>query len=166
VGKAVSCEIVGLDETMKKLEDMGAKTDELLSKALYAGAKVMADGLKNAIRSLPEDHGFRHFDKGASPRNVVGHNDKEDMINHMGISRFQTKTGSVYTRISFDGYGSLPTKKYPNGRPVVLIARSINSGSSIRTKHPFIRSTIAQYKSEATQAMQQVITDELKKTGG
>lgn len=165
MGKAVSCEVVGLDEMIKRLDEMGAKTDELLSKALYAGAKVMADGLKSAIQSLPQESGFKRFDEkhNDSPRNVVGGHDKEDLISHMGISRFQTKTGSVYARIGFDGYGQIKTKKYPNGRPVVLIARSINSGSSARMKHPFIKPTIAQYQGEATRAMQQVISEELKK---
>ena len=157
MGKAVSCEVVGLDEMIKRLDEMGAKTDELLSKALYAGAKVMADGLKSAIQSLPQESGFKRFDEkhNDSPRNVVGGHDKEDLISH--------KTGSVYARIGFDGYGQIKTKKYPNGRPVVLIARSINSGSSARMKHPFIKPTIAQYQGEATRAMQQVISEELTK---
>ena len=163
MGKTVSCELVGLDEAMKRLEDLGARTDELMSKALYEGAKVMADGLKDAIRALPEDSGYK---KAGELRNVVDPKDKEDMLSHMGISKFRTQTGSVYARISFDGYGQVKTKKFPNGRPVVLIARSINSGSSVRMKHPFIKPTVTQYKSAAMEAMRKVVEDELKKTGG
>ena len=163
MGKTVSCELVGLDEAMKRLEELGARTDELMSKALYEGAKVMADGLKNAIKALPEDSGYK---KKGELRNVVGSHDKEDLISHMGISRFRTETGRVYARISFDGYGQVKTRKFPNGRPVVLIARSINSGSSVRVKHPFIKPTVTQYKSAAMEAMRKVVEDELKKSGG
>lgn len=166
MGKTVSCELVGLDEAMKRLEQLGENSDELLSRALFEGAKVMADGLKNAIRALPEDTGYKRIDRGDQPRNVVDPLDKEDMISHMGISRFRSETGRVYARISFDGYGQVKTKKFPNGRPVVLVARSINSGSSVRMKHPFIRPTVTQYKTAAMDAMKRVVTDELKKTGG
>ena len=163
MAKTVSCELVGLDEAMKRLEELGARTDELMSKALYEGAKVMADGLKDAIRALPEDSGYK---RPGELRNVVDPKDKEDMISHMGISKFRTQTGSVYARISFDGYGQVKTKKFQNGRPVVLIARSINSGSSVRMKHPFIKPTVNQYKSAAMDAMRKVVLDELNKTGG
>lgn len=166
MGKTVSCELIGLDEAMKRLEDLGARSDELLSRALYDGAKVMADGLKDAIRALPEDTGFKRIDRGDKPRNVVDPLDKEDLISHMGISSFRSETGKVYARISFDGYGQVRTKKFPNGRPVVLIARSINSGSSVRMKHPFIKPTVNQYKSAAFDAMRKCVEDELKKNGG
>lgn len=166
MAKALSCELIGLDELQKKLEGLGEGTDAILNKALFAGAKVMADGLKKAIQGLPEDSGYKNIKRGDKPRNVVSPEDKQDMITHMGISRFQSKTGSVYARVSFDGYGSIKTHKFPNGRPVVLIARSINSGSSVRMKHPFIRPTINQYKQAANDAMRKAVEEELKKTGG
>lgn len=167
MGKTVSCELVGLDETMKRLEELGAHSEDILSKALFAGAKVMADGLENAVKALPEDSGYKNFKKGDALRNVVDPKDKADLISHIGISKFiKTAGGGVYARISFNGYGQIKTKKYPNGRPVVLIARSINSGSSVRMKHPFIKPTVSQYKSAAMDAMRKVVEDELKKTGG
>ena len=165
MGKTLSYELIGFDSIIKRLDDLGA-TDKILSKALYAGLEVMADGLKNTIRALPEDHGFKDIKHGAAPRNVVGHHDKEDLVSHMGISRFRTETGKVYGVVGFDGYGSIQTKKYPNGKPIVLIARSINSGSSVRMKHPFIKPAAKQYRSAAFEAMKKVVLEELKKTGG
>lgn len=165
MAKALNCELFGLDELQKKLEDLGESTDAILNRALFAGSKVMADGLKKAIQGLPEDSGYKII-KRDKPRNVVSPENKQDMITHMGISRFQSKTGSVYASVSFDGYGSIKTHKFPNGQPVVLIARSINSGSSVRMKHPFIRPTINQYKQAANDAMRKAVEEELKKTGG
>lgn len=166
MARGLSCELIGLDEIQKRLEGLGESTEEILSDALYEGAKVMADGLKSAIEALPEDSGFKDIKHGEPPRNVVSRHDKEDLISHMGISHFISKTGSVYARISFNGYGQIKTKKFPNGRPVVLIARSINSGSSVRMKHPFIKPTINRYKQAANDAMKKAVEKKLKETGG
>ena len=166
MAKTLSCELIGLEEIQKHIEGLAEGTDGLLSKALFEGAKVMADGLKGAIEALPEDPGFKNIKRGDNPRNVVTAEDKADMIAHMGISRFQKKTGQVYARVGFDGYGSIKTKAFPQGRPVVLIARSINSGSSVRVKHPFTKPTINKYKQAANDAMRKAVEDALKKTGG
>lgn len=166
MAKTLKCELINLDETVNRLEKLGATTDELMSKALFAGAKVMADGLENAIQALPEDNGFKNIKKGDALRNVVSKEDKADLLSHVGISRFSRSTGKIDARIGFNDYGSIKTKKYPNGRPMILVARSINSGSSVRFKHPFIKPTIAKYKSSAIQTMQKVIEEELKKFGG
>lgn len=165
MSKTVSAELIGLDEMVKRLEDLGASSEKIMSKALYAGLEVMADGLKEEIRALPEDSGFKRFPKDP-PRNVVGHHDKEDLISHMGISHFRTETGKVYARISFNGYGQVKTKKFPEGRPVVLIARAINSGSSVRVKHPFIKPTVSRFKAAAIDAMKKAVEDEIKNIGG
>lgn len=161
----LSCELVGLDEAVKRLEDLSKGADDIMSKALYEGCKVMADALKAEIQSLPEDSGFKRIPHDPK-RNVVGSHDKEDMLSHMGISHFRSETGKVYARISFNGYGQVQTKKFPNGRPVVLIARSINSGSSVRVKHPFIKPAISKSKAAAFEKMRSVVYDELKKSGG
>ena len=166
MAKALSCELIGLDELQKKLEGLGENTNAILSKALFAGADVMYEGLKKSIQALPEDSGYKNIKRGDSPRNVVSPEDKQDMVTHLGISRFIKTAGGMYTRVSFNGYGTIKTKKFPNGRPVVLIARSINSGSSVRMKHPFIRPTINQYKQAANDAMRKAVEEELKKTGG
>lgn len=165
MGRTLSCELVGLDEMVRRLEDLGAKSEDIMNKALYAGLKVMADGLKEEIRALPEDHGYKRVPK-VPPRNVVGSHDKNDLISHMGISHFRSETGRVYARISFNGYGEIKTKKYPNGRPVVLIARAINSGSSVRMKHPFIKPAIAKHRDAALDAMRRAVEQEINNSGG
>lgn len=171
MAKMLSCELIGLEEIQKHIEGLAEGVDGLLSKALFEGAKVMADGLKAAIQALPEDPGYKNIKRGDNPRNVVTAEDKADLLSEdkqrgMGISRFQKKTGQVYARIGFKGYGTIKTKAFPQGRPLVLIARSINSGSSVRVKHPFIKPTINKYKQAANDAMRKAVKDALKKTGG
>ena len=43
------------------------------------------------------------------------------------------------TKIGFDGYNDVKTKKYPNGQPNMMIARSINAGTSFRRPYPFVQ---------------------------
>ncbi len=165
MAKTVRCELVGLEEMLKHVEGIETRADEIMNKALYAGLKVMADGLKEEIRALPEDEGFKHFPHD-QPRNVVGSHDKNDMITHMGISRFRSETGKVYARISFNGYGEIKTKKFQNGRPVILIARSINSGSSVRAKNPFVKRAVSKCKAAAIEAMKAAVASEINNSTG
>ena len=49
---------------------------------------------------------------------------------------------------------------------MVLIARAINSGSSVRMKHPFIRPAIAKHREAALDAMRKAVEQEINNSGG
>ena len=152
-------EVYGLEELALTFETLGRTAKDVQKKALYSGAGVMKDALIKTIEALPEEHGFNKKDQ---LKNVVGSHDKADLISHVGIASFESSNGTWHTCISWDGYGSIPTKKYPNGRPVIMIARSINSGSSVRRKVPFIRNCANQHKQEVIDAMKKAADDEIK----
>ena len=44
-----------------------------------------------------------------------------------------------------------------------MIARSVESGSSVRDKHPFVRPAVNAAKAEALKACEKVIDEETKK---
>ena len=52
----------------------------------------------------------------------------------MGISPIKHDGDYINAKVGFDGYGSIPTKKYPKGVPNQLVARSVNSGTSFLKK--------------------------------
>ena len=54
--------------------------------------------------------------------------------------------------MGFDGYNEVKTRKYPNGQPNALMARSIESGSSARDKYPFIRPAVQATRKQAIAA--------------
>ena len=153
-------EVYGLDELATTFEKLGSRAQEVQSRALYKGAGAMKDALIKTIQSLPDDDRF--VNKNDQPLNVVGADDKADLISHVGIASFEVTNDGINTQISFDGYGSKATKKYPNGRPMIMIARSINSGSSVRRKIPFIRNCANQHKQEVIDAMKKAADDEIK----
>lgn len=139
-------------EEFSALLNMAADQAVTVAKyAVYAGAGVLADAIKDEIRELPEESGYMPEGK---KRNVVGTWDKEILQQRLGVSRIESTGDGANVVVSFAGYNGRPTKKYPNGVPIPMIARSIESGSSVRQKNPFIRRA---YNKSKTQAQQKAI---------
>ena len=140
---ARSRRVKGGDEFSELLTGLsGYAVVEVMRSACYAGAGALADAVKNEIRGLPEESGYMHKDKKTGvikKRNVVGTWDKEMLEQRLGISRIDSDADKSTVAIGFDGYNDRPTKKYPKGVPIPLIARSIESGSSVRQKNSFMR---------------------------
>ena len=77
----------------------------------------------------------------------------------------QNENGYINVKLGFDGYNSVKTKKYPKGQPNALIARVTESGSSYRTKTPFIRPAVRATKKAAEQAGQAKIDERIAALG-
>lgn len=155
----------GLQEYSLMLSRLYEKTDEIAGKALYAGADIVADKVKENIRSLPrvtDMEGLKAWRAGKpAPITVKA---KIGLLNSMGIASQQTESGgSINVKIGFDGYNDIKTKTYPNGQPNQLIARSIESGSSISSAHPFIRPAANAVRKQAQKKMDEVIEEEIEK---
>lgn len=151
----------GLDEYALKLDKMAGKTEEAAKKAIYAGAKVVADKISANIDALPDDS-YRFLQPGAQ-FNGLPSKQKQDLKNSFGITPIERdENGDWNAKIGFDGYGSIPTKSYPKGLPNQLLARAVESGSSVRKKTPFVRPAVNATKAAAMAAMQKVIEKELE----
>lgn len=153
----------GLDEVFAMLKRLGAggEIEGVQKQAVYAGMAVVRDEVVDQIERLPVQNGYLESDK--LPRNVVTDREKRELLKHLGIASMDNKNGTVSTRISFDGYTDIKTKAYPNGLPAVMVARSINSGSSVRQKHPFIRAARAAAKDKAVAAAEKAAREALDK---
>ncbi len=160
-----SMKVEGLDEVYSKLKALadGNAIEAVQKHAVYKGMEQIKQEMEAQIRALPEQEGYVNVKKGQPPRSVITKREKEQLLKHLGISKMEEKNGSVYNSISFDGYTDIKTKKYPNGVPAVLIARSINSGSSVRQKKPFVRQAKAAAQNKATEAAKEAAYDSLNK---
>lgn len=148
-----------------QLQRLSGKTEEVAKKAIYAGAKILTDKIRNNLENLPEDQ-FRYLQEGEKFEGVPK-DQKKDLEESLGVTPIKKdKSGDWNAKIGFDGYGSIPTAKYPKGLPNNLLARSIESGSSVRKKTPFVRPAIRKMKKEVLAAMQTVVDEEIRKTGG
>lgn len=119
--------------------------------AVYDGARVMADEIRREIGALPVDK-ERHLKPGEKYA-VITARDKKDLAAHLGITKI-TNTGSgTRAVIGFAGYGSKHTKKYKNGLPMALLARSLMKGTEVRKKSAFIERAIGAASEKAQSAM-------------
>lgn len=130
--------IKGLDEYASKLQKLsGGEAEKIMRHAVYEGAGYLADQIRLSIQSLPTFEGsWKNYRKP-----IVGVSDvqKQGLLNGLGTSKIVNDSGFVNVRIGFNGYNDHVTKHYPKGQPNALVARSVESGSSIGTKTPFIR---------------------------
>lgn len=133
--------------------------------ATYEGAKVIADEIRQSAEALPAEK-YRHL-KNGDEFNVISEGDKADLLNSIGIAEIKKDENGVHTVVGFAGYGSHPTRKYPKGLPMPLLARAIESGSSVRRAQPFVRPVVQAKRKAARAAMakagQEAIQDMVRK---
>lgn len=160
---------VGLSEELAKMLQAVEKADEAASKALYKGAGIMADAYKAAANSIPTEKN-RFVKPGDPPRHATVA-EKNAIARGLGIAKFAHDDDGVDTSVGLNNAGyaaNIKTEKYPNGKPIPLIANSINSGSSFIIKYPFARMAEAAARTKAVQAMDaegQRILDEVTNNG-
>lgn len=139
-------EFIGIDEYMRQLSTLGKSSQALCKRALYDGAAVLADTVRDEIEKLPTT------DRYGDPQLPLG-KEKEGLLEGLGIARMKENDGRISTRVDFDGYNTLKSKKYPNGHPNSMIARAINSGTSRRPKNPFMARAVKKAREKAQKAM-------------
>ena len=136
-------------------------SDKPLEKAVVAGAAIVADQIKSNLEALPEEE-YRKLGEGEIFHGLPT-GQKRDLLDSFGLTPIEKdKNGFINTKAGFDGYGSFPTNAYPQGIPNQLLARSVESGSSVREKTPFVDLAIKATRQKAVEAMNAVIEDEVK----
>ena len=155
----------GIDEEIEKLEGLGEHARGLIGYALYEGAAVAAAAVAAAVNELPVMEPDKRPFNGI-PLNVISAQDKADLVAAVGISGFFDTDDGRGTSIGFDGYATRTEKRFPNGVPLPMIAASIDSGSSIRMKHPFMRKAERACKAAALATMQAAADEYVSKYAG
>ena len=127
------------DEFALKLSRLSADSDRIAKQAIYAGAKVVADEIKNSLEGVlsPEATG--------------------DLADSFGITPIsQDRDGNWNARLGFDGYDR-------NGVPNQLKARALESGTSKQPKRPFARPAVNRTRKKAQAEMARTIDEEIYK---
>ena len=155
----------GLDDYISYLQKVNLFTEEIIGEAVYEMAKVVADKVRANIEALPtvsNQANIATYKKGYSR---LSDEEKQGLLDGFGVSPMQDDGGYINVKLGFDGYNSVKTKKYPKGQPNALIARVTESGSSYRTKTPFIRPAVRATKKTAEQAAQAKIDERIAALG-
>lgn len=143
----------------EKLDQFGAKSQQVAKTCLYDGAGIVADAIRASVDSIPV---FVPDGTWHRPMPGLFAEDLADLKSAIDIARFQDTADGPNTQIGFGGYARRKEKDFPSGVPIALLARSIESGSSVRQKHPFFRRAVNASKAKAVAAMQQRLNEEIK----
>lgn len=151
----------GLTDYELMLSRLEKGSEDIIGRAVYEGAAIVADAIKENIRSLPVVTGYG---TPSSPLpGGVTKAQKDGLLSGMGISKMQDDNGYLNVKIGFDGYNATKTEKYPAGQPNQLVARGVESGTSWKQKKPFVRTAVTRSKKAAEQKMAETIDQEIKK---
>ena len=149
----------GLDEYIAKLERIHAPR-EYIGEAIYDGAGIVADAVKAQINGLPVHK--QYLPPDGKSRGITSQQ-KRGLQEGFGISKMQ-KDGDFYNvKLGFEGYNGQKTKKYPQGQPNSVIARSVCAGTSFRAANDFVGRGTRSAKAQAEQAMKNKFEEALEK---
>lgn len=154
--------VSGFEAFSKKLGKLAVgETTKVLTEGVYLGAGETAAAVKATISALPSEKGSWPFYK----KTIVGLSEtqKQGLLHGVGIAKIESDGASVNTKIGFDGYNDHVTKHYPKGQPNALVARSLESGSSIGAKHPIIRPTVNKVRRIVEKKMADKVKNEIEK---
>ena len=138
----------GINEYARAMQRVYVRSNDIIGQAIYEGAAVIADGVKDELRKLPVDESY------GSP---------EKKADGFGISSMRDDKGYLNVKLGFDGYGRTKTKKYPKGVPNQLIARSVNTGTSFRKRNPFMDRAVRAKRKLAEKKMMETMDEGMKK---
>lgn len=127
----------GIDAYMERLQRLEQDSEEILKRAVYDGAAIVADEVRQRLHAV------------LSP-DATG-----QLESSLGISKIQNDQGYVNARIGFDGYDS-------KGVPNQLKANVLESGSTRQPKRPFMRPAVNAARRPAEAKMEQVVEQEIE----
>lgn len=142
----------GIDQYINNLTNLEMRTDGLIGRAVYQGAKIVTDAVKKNLEAIPTDDR-----PSAETRNGLRTIQKEALKASLGIAKHQIDGGYYNVKVGFDGYNNIKTDKYPQGQPNAMIARTIEAGNSFTKKHPFVGPAVRSSRAAAEKAMADVI---------
>lgn len=149
----------GISNYIEMLGNLSMEAPDAIGKAIYAGADIVADQIKRNIEALPVDDRAFVEGKRSGPTTLQ----KKALVASFGIAPERNDNGYINVKAGFDGYNKVKTKRWLQGQPNVMIARSVESGTTFMQKHPFVSKAVASTKTLAEVKMAQVIDQETSK---
>lgn len=137
----------GLDEYIKKLEELTTDTEEIMKRAVYAGADKIANSLRSGTFSVSvQDEPSKKGDK----KTGITSEEKAILSSGIGIARIRKEGDEFNTRVGFS-------------RDAAKIARRVEYGTSYMQSQPFIRMSVRRARAAAEAAMAKEFDEQTKK---
>lgn len=153
----------GLDKYRGQMLALTKQADAIVKMAIYDGADIVADAMRNEIVNLQEVEDFYLYEKKQVPIRGITARQKAGLLAGLGLAKMSERGGMVSTKIGMAGYNSVRTKKYPKGQPNALIARSVLRGTSYRLKDDFTGRAVRKTRAAAEKQMQKTIEQQIEK---
>lgn len=148
----------GINEYIAELQALEKNTSPAIGKAIYNGAGWVADCIREAVLMLPVDPRIYVNDE----RWGIHPDQKEGLLDGLGISKLRNDNGYLNVKIGFDGYNKIKTDRWPNGQPNVMVARATESGTSFLPKFGTISQTVRESRRECERVMRETIDEEIQ----
>lgn len=155
----------GVDKLIAQYQKLNKDTEKVIGKAVYNGTNVVMKAIIAGIESIQTDdsHGFGTAE---NPKTGPTSIQKAGLRHSVGIAKMRNDNGFFNTKIGFDGYNYVKTKRWPSGQPNMMVARSIESGTSWMKKQPFMRKAEQGAKKQCEIVMSQTVDKEIEKIIG
>lgn len=138
VGNAVS-------DYISKLEDLRDQSKGYIGRAIYEGAKIVADKINAEIDDIPKDK--------------IKEVQREGLKEGLGIAKMQEQDGYWNVKIGFDGYNNFKKswRWGEQGQPNAMIARAIERGTYFSHPYKFIQKGINKSRKAAEKKMEETV---------
>ena len=154
---AYQMKVDGMVEISELLDKMEKQAPKVASRALYEGAGIMAEEIKQQAQEI-KTAPFKYAKDG---QRLPSPEEKEIVIAAgMGIAKFDKNGTEIDTSVGYRnaGYADLNGKK----KPIPVIVNAINSGTSFMNKQPFIRKAANSGGKKAIAAMKETLEAEFE----
>ena len=137
---------------------MEINAPEAIKEAVYAGADIVTDEIRKNLEALPVDD-RPYAEKVTGLRSIQ----KKGLEKSLGIAPIRNDRGYINVKAGFDGYNKLVSKKYPEGQPNAMIARTYEAGNRFTKKLPFVAPAVRATRDKAEAKMAEIIDAETAK---
>lgn len=142
----------GLDEYIRKLENVTNHTKGVTKMALWEGGKVVGDNVRSALNSIPVQD---HYVPKDTMRTGLWQEQKDGIINGFGMAKMREEGDKISTKAGIHGS--------TDGKSNAALMRSVESGTSYMRKHPVIRQAVNKSRGRAENAMAAKFDEETMK---
>lgn len=137
------------DELYQTLSRLTSDIDGVAKQAIYEGAGVIADAVRKEINTI-RTSGPSEWETKRRERQ------KQSLLGALSTAPIQPFKNGIYGGVGFGGYDD------ETGKPIQLIARAFNSGTSFSSKQPFFENAVRKSKGKARSEAIRVLDEKLK----
>ena len=146
----------GFDKYIRQLEALQRDATRMCKAVVYPGAAILAEKIRAETEALPtisDAEALGNFRSGEE-NEALSVSQKIGLVESLGISGIKKdRSGMVQTSVGFTGYNSIKSKRWPNGQPNAMVARSLEKGTSFLKRDRFVEHAVKAAREEAIAAM-------------